>query len=311
MADTPIISVIIPVYNSKYIDDCLQSCFNQTLGAGKLEIIVINDASTDDTAKTVTHMSKHYPIKLINLDKNVGPAAARNTGLETAKGAYISFLDSDDVMKPDKLAKQLEFCRHNPDVGAVISGIEEIDKDGRFIRELRRNFPLAPKAQVETIFLDNLHTITSTLFFKRSLLESTALMNPDLLNLEDMDFALKLLQNTKMFYYAESLTIRRVLSSGLSHSVSETIFLNSRRDFYSNAVRMFPYLTDLEHKYWSLNYARLGRILQRQSLGKRARIFYRKSMQYQFNTIAALGFGLSFSPSSIQKTIAGKNWRNS
>ncbi len=276
-----------------------------------MEIIVINDASTDNSAERLAVLGTQHPLKIINLESNVGPAAARNAGLAEANGDYIAFLDSDDMMKPDKLAKQLDFCLRNPDVEAVISGIEEIDKEGTFIRELVRHFPGTAKAQVEILFLDNLHTITSTLLFKRSLLQFTELMDPSLLNLEDMDFALKLLQHTKMSYYEESLTIRRILSSGLSHSVSETIFLNSRRDFFSNAVRMFPYLADIEDEYWSVNYARLGRILQRQALGKRARNYYRQSLKHQFNLIGVLGFGLSFSPSSIQKRIAGKNWRNS
>ena len=311
MAEIPTISVIIPVFNSSYIEECIQSCFNQTLESSALEVIVINDASTDGTAERLNEVGKKYALTTVHLDSNVGPAAARNAGLEIARGEYIAFLDSDDMMKPEKLARQLEFSRKNTDIEAIISGIEEIDAAGVFMRELVRNFPVTPEAQVETLFLDNLHTITSTLIFKRSLLKSTAFMDPNLLNLEDMDFALKLLQHTKMAYLPECLTIRRVLSSGLSQSVSESIFISSRQDFYSNAVRIFPYLSDIGDKYWSLNYARLGRVLQRQNQGRRARNFYFQSLRSRFNLIAFLGLGLTFLPANIQKQLAAINWRKS
>ncbi len=309
MAKTPLISIIIPVYNSRYMEPCIQSCLAQTLGSDKLEIIVVNDASTDDSATRLDQMNQTWPLTILHQPANAGPAAARNAGLEIARGEYVAFLDSDDMMKPDKLAKQLDYCSLNPGIGAVISGIEEIDEQDKFIRELNRDFPISHGAQVETIFLDNLHTITSTLLFKRSLLSSTKFMDPGLQNLEDMEFALKLLRHTNMAYYPESLTIRRVLSSGLSHSVSETIFMNSRRAFFSSAIRLFPELSELEQVYWSLNYARLGRVLQRQALGQRARFFYHQSLKNQPNMIALLGFGLSFLPTGLQKSLAAKNWR--
>jgi len=309
MAKTPLISIIIPVYNSRYLKPCIQSCLDQTLGSDKLEIIVVNDASTDDSAARLDEMSQTQPLRILHQPANAGPAAARNAGLEIARGEYVAFLDSDDMMKPDKLVKQLDYCSHNPGIEAVISGIEEIDEQAKFMRELIRDFPISPEAQIETIFLDNLHTITSTLLFKRSLLSSTKFMDPGLQNLEDMEFALKLLRHTNMAYYPESLTIRRVLSSGLSHSVSETIFMNSRRDYYSSAIKMFPELSDLEKGYWSLNYARLGRILQRQELGQRARYFYLQSLKNRISMIALLGIGLSFFPAGMQKSLAAKNWR--
>lgn len=93
----PKVSVIVPVYNSeKYLSQCLESIGNQSYG--DIEIICINDGSTDESAEILNkYASKDKRIKVIN-QKNKGQSAARNAGLEAATGKYISFIDSDDVV---------------------------------------------------------------------------------------------------------------------------------------------------------------------------------------------------------------------
>lgn len=95
-----LISVIIPAYNTgKYIKRCLKSITNQTYT--KLEIIVVNDGSTDNTASIVTEMIKtDSRIVLIN-QENAGVTFARNTGINAANGEFIGFVDSDDEIEPE------------------------------------------------------------------------------------------------------------------------------------------------------------------------------------------------------------------
>ena len=93
------ISVIVPVYNARvYLDRCLDSLIKQTLE--EIEIIIINDCSTDRGIEIMDHYQKTYPdkIRLIHLEKNRGPGGARNVGLSIAKGEYIGFVDSDDYV---------------------------------------------------------------------------------------------------------------------------------------------------------------------------------------------------------------------
>ena len=91
----PAISVIVPAYNAeKTLNKCLDSILGQTLV--DIEIIVVNDGSTDSTQTIVEgYMSSDNRIKLIN-QENKGLGAARNVGLDNATGKYISFIDSDD-----------------------------------------------------------------------------------------------------------------------------------------------------------------------------------------------------------------------
>ncbi len=97
----PKVSVIIPFYNVEdYIDDCIKSVLAQSLK--DIEVILINDASTDKTRKIVQkYADKDDRIKIIDLDKQYGQGYARNRGMEIAKGDYIGFVDSDDFIDAD------------------------------------------------------------------------------------------------------------------------------------------------------------------------------------------------------------------
>ena len=93
------VSIIIPIYNTeKYLKKCLNSVLNQTYQ--KLEIILVNDGSTDNSGKIADdYAKKDSRIKVI-YQQNAGQSSARNTGIEKATGDYISFIDSDDEIKP-------------------------------------------------------------------------------------------------------------------------------------------------------------------------------------------------------------------
>ncbi len=100
----PTVSVVIPAYNAQLtIVRALQSVANQTFQV--TEVIVIDDASTDNTIGTVSEYSKNstIAIQLLPSDRNVGPGSARNRGWDSSNSDYIAFLDADDVWHPKKL----------------------------------------------------------------------------------------------------------------------------------------------------------------------------------------------------------------
>ena len=100
-----LISVIIPAYNAqKHIDKCLKSLYEQTYK--NLEIIIIDDNSTDRTAEIVKEWAgKDDRIAVIHNEKNAGHALVRNPGLDVANGKYIGFVDSDDYIHPEFFAR--------------------------------------------------------------------------------------------------------------------------------------------------------------------------------------------------------------
>jgi len=103
-----LVSIIIPCYNvGSYIEQCIDSILSQSYKS--LEIIVIDDGSTDNTGEILKHYNDSR-LKIIH-QKNAGLSAARNTGLKVAKGKYIAFVDGDDFIEPgyiEKLVKTLE-----------------------------------------------------------------------------------------------------------------------------------------------------------------------------------------------------------
>lgn len=106
------ISVIVPIYNTaKYLENCLDSIANQT--HQELEIILVDDGSTDESGKIAdTYAKKDQRIKVIH-QKNAGQSAARNHGLKSVTGDYVSFIDSDDFIKPDYYEKLLHAYDNN------------------------------------------------------------------------------------------------------------------------------------------------------------------------------------------------------
>ena len=119
------ISVIIPTYNrSEYVLDAIQSVVDQKYEP--VEIIVIDDGSTDDTREKLASLADAEVIRYI-YQENQGRSAARNKGISLATGEYLAFLDSDDLFESDKLAKQVEFFARHPEVGLVHGGYVKFD----------------------------------------------------------------------------------------------------------------------------------------------------------------------------------------
>lgn len=130
----PTVSVIIPTYNRAHlIGASIQSVLNQTYQ--DFELIVVDDGSTDNT-EAVVKSFKDPRIHYIRHKENRGGSAARNTGIKSARGEYIAFLDSDDEWFPTKMEKQMEIFDNGPkDLGVVYCGTFYLDKQTNKITE--------------------------------------------------------------------------------------------------------------------------------------------------------------------------------
>jgi glycosyltransferase involved in cell wall biosynthesis len=125
------VSVIIPTYNfGRFVKESIQSVLVQTIGL--LEIIVIDDGSTDDTAEVVTSI-KDERLRYVR-QENAGVSAARNRGAAESRGEYIAFCDADDVWEPTKLEKQIALFEADREIGLVDCGMREFnDETGQTI----------------------------------------------------------------------------------------------------------------------------------------------------------------------------------
>jgi len=130
-SNLPLISVIIPAFNvEKLIEKCLMSVENQTYPKDKLQIIAVDDGSTDSTGKIIDDLAKKYDNITAIHKENGGSSSARNKGLEIAKGMYISFVDSDDYIEKDMIEILVDAAIRNDYIQIVQIGRDEIAKDG-------------------------------------------------------------------------------------------------------------------------------------------------------------------------------------
>lgn len=131
MKNNPLITVIIPLYNTeRFITQTIDSVLSQTYQ--NFEIFVVDDCSSDGSCNIIRQFAANDPrITLIQSDTNFGgPARPRNIGIENAKGEFIAFLDADDVWKPHKLQTQLDFLVAHPHIDMLYSPAEIIDENG-------------------------------------------------------------------------------------------------------------------------------------------------------------------------------------
>ena len=142
--ENPLVSVIIPVYNSeKYLERTLDSVLSQTYK--DIEIIVVDDGSTDNSGKIIAKYQKKDPRIISVRQKNGGQASARNAGIRLAKGRFLTFLDGDDAYDKDFILKLLNGF-DDGDIDLTVSGmlycrVKEKTKKPVYVKKIRNQLP--------------------------------------------------------------------------------------------------------------------------------------------------------------------------
>jgi len=109
-----LLSIIVPIYNAeRFLYDCLYSLVNQDMSLDEYEIILINDGSTDCSNEIIDKFLTKYPNIHVENQNNQGQSVARNKGLDFAKGRYVIFVDSDDMLFPNVLSQIISIAEEN------------------------------------------------------------------------------------------------------------------------------------------------------------------------------------------------------
>ncbi|MEM6638936.1 MAG: glycosyltransferase family 2 protein [Pseudomonadota bacterium] len=195
------VSVIIPAYNrEETILRALASAQSQT--HEDLDIIVIDDASTDRTAAIVLDQDDSR-VRLLRHTENQFAAAARNTGMRAATGDYIAFLDSDDEWHPRKLETQLATLSGRDTSWAAVYCGANLYKDGTTAPEI--SIPDREGDVLREYVCGDFVIWTPTFLFRRDILQRTGLMDPALQRAEDRDFFFRILTHFKLAAVPEPL----------------------------------------------------------------------------------------------------------
>ncbi|MCF3136172.1 glycosyltransferase family 2 protein [Streptomyces olivochromogenes] len=171
----PTVSVIIAAYNAMpYLTRCITSVAEQTIGRSALEIVVVNDGSTDGTAAELERLSGLYPglMRVFHQTNSGGPSAPRNAGLEHAQGTFVFFLDADDHLGPEALQRMVRMAEDN-DTDVVLGKMVGVGGRGAPTSMFKRNQPRTD------VFSSRVYwTLNPMKLFRRDLLERHRLRFP-------------------------------------------------------------------------------------------------------------------------------------
>lgn len=203
MMNKPLVSVIMPVYNSElYLKEAIESIVNQTYE--NFELIIIDDGSSDNSVSIVKSINSEK-IKLVINEKNLGVSATRNKGLNLAKGEYIALMDSDDISLPKRLEIQVNFLETNLDYGLISSYYESFRVGFFGIKKRVRKLPLNDKQIKVNLLFFNVICCPSAMIRKNVIIKNNLFFDEKLRMSEDFDLWKKISKVSKIANIGEVL----------------------------------------------------------------------------------------------------------
>ncbi len=233
----PLVTVLMPVYNcEKYLSTSIESILHQTFT--DFEFIILDDGSTDDSINIIqSYCAQDQRIRLIRNDQNMGIAYSLNKGINIAKGKYIARMDADDISKPERLEKQVEFLETHNEVGILGCCAQVVDASGKLIEHY--SVP------------ENHSLIVWILPFGRAFAHPTVMMRTDLIqNIggystdiiygQDVDLWIRAVGKTQFANLMEELFIYRTHANSVTGTHRQKQLENvstSRKKFISDTLQ--------------------------------------------------------------------------
>jgi glycosyltransferase involved in cell wall biosynthesis len=247
------VAVIIPCFDSsKFIRKTIESALNQDYD--DLEIIAINDGSTDETREILESYLPKIRILSHPKNANLGTATSKNLGINETKSGLIAFLDSDDIWHPNKIKEQVKIFQKYLDIGLVYTNGYVIDEIDNLLYKLfpddfqEENIP-------RKILLRCYIRTPSSVMVKREIFEKTGLFKTYLLNSQDHEMWIRMSEIAK-FYYIPDFFIsyrKRPDQISLRRQLWEEGFIILRE-----SCKRYPYGLNLKRKRLAVLYYRLG-----------------------------------------------------
>jgi glycosyltransferase involved in cell wall biosynthesis len=240
------VSIIIPCYKcEKYIIKTLESAVSQEYT--NIEIIVINDGSTDNCSSVVKTI-KDDRIHLIE-QKNQGVSFSRNKGIAMAKGEYVVFLDADDLLHPSFIERRVYKLSKSSAI-ACASSVILIDDKGNKIEKNKKCFAANKPSQILE-FKNGIVTCPSSYLFKTDFLKKHKItFNKNLQSSADKFFLLEVLKHGEIELIDESPMYYRILNDSMSHKITKTL-LKDQIAFYNEIKSFFKSSNSVTKSYYS------------------------------------------------------------
>jgi glycosyltransferase involved in cell wall biosynthesis len=223
------VSVIVTCYNKgKYIRETLDSIRSQTYP--NIEIIVIDDCSTDPfTIKTMQSLSE-TGIKTLLLSENIGVSAARNLGIRSCTGSYILIMDGDDTITPDFIDEAVQVFSERPEIGIVSSQVR--------LFGLKKGKMNLLEPTLENTIAQNTMVISS--IFRKELFQRTGGFNTDMKEgFEDWDFWLSMMEHDVRIHTLPKAHFNYRITANSRNHLSENELKTLRRRIYDNHRKLY------------------------------------------------------------------------
>jgi glycosyltransferase involved in cell wall biosynthesis len=220
------VSVVIPTYNRAHtVLEAVRSVLSQRFR--DLEVIVVDDGSTDDTAARLAAVPD--PRLRVIMGRHAGVSAARNLGVSKASGTLISFLDSDDLWRPDKLAAEVAFLARHPEVHAVFTDLEKRHGDQVFPSFMRQTAVFSRRLahaaypdglvlearEMRLCLLEEVPIKPSALTMRRAAFDAVGGFDETWSSSEDWEFLLRLAREHRFAYLDRPLAVLHISPDSL------------------------------------------------------------------------------------------------
>ncbi len=228
----PLVSVVVGVFNKeRYVGECLRSVLAQTYS--HFELIVVDDASTDQSVAVVRQLADPRIRLVVRSENSRLPAIPRNQGIQMATGAYLAFLDADDLWLPDKLAMQMAYLKTHPEFPLVHAACMVMDGEGRSLH-LRHAGCLPPAGDCLMPLLEHCWISISTVMATKALVDRVGLFDEDpaLRAREDYDWLRRAASVAPFGVLEDCLAKYRVADASISHGTGN--WRAAPRDFLSH-----------------------------------------------------------------------------
>jgi glycosyltransferase involved in cell wall biosynthesis len=302
------VDVIIPTHNCIYISEAIESVLHQT--HRYTHITIVDDGSTDDTKNIIAEFVDTFPGRIsYHYQKQKGPAAARNTGIQKSKNEYIAFLDADDRWLPKKIEKQLALFNLNSEIGFVYCDNYFMDQDGKIINNYVRKVKLLEGNILLDFFMD-FFLITSAIILKRSCLKQSGIFNENLEVGEDFEFFLRLAKYFNAGVVKEKLFKRRVWKGSLSKQDFEKnkiVDIETLKKFISGHPTFYKKHRRVIKKRISDMYFKFGYALRKHGNKVKALIKIVSSLKYHVRANVAKELVVCLLPNWIIKILKKGN----
>jgi len=239
---SPVISCIVPVFNGeRYVREALESIHNQTYRP--LEIIVINDGSTDNTKEVVNNLE--FSVQYVE-QFNSGPAAARNHGVSLAKGDFVAFLDADDLWHQEKLSKQMTQFQAKPEMDVCVTHLDhfedsELGRKDILYQDQRRLYHI-PGYVTQTLLTRRI-TFEKVGLFDQNLRYSDA--NDWFIRVADLGFSLEIIPEVLVYrrLHSSNFSLQKESTSHDEHLKIIKASLDRRRQLDGGSPRPYQFPT--------------------------------------------------------------------